>query len=358
MDFENLKYDIQKNKGKIMLAGAAIFFIVVAVIAFKMFGVKFNYGSNSGNVVSEKYVLADYILGGNNNGTVNMYDTKTGESLSDSKLGDGDFIYSKSSDMKQLNALNTTTNELYKVYPKGKKIKVDKVGILDIGKNKISSFKYEGNYFVGLLSDNKKFITIDIKNSKSINVDLKLNASINNFEVTKNNIVFTSGDYICTAKLSDGKGKKINIGDISSSIHLTKNKLFVHNSFGADRNKSILLDINPETLYINKAYQFKESLVNMMQTSSDSEILYYSEQFLSSSEGNVKQIIKTIGEEMKNPSAIMKHTGKGSINKSNSYGYLGYSYYKNEDLLEVYNLRNLEKEYTLKIQDDFYMPVY
>lgn len=358
MDFDNLKYDIQKNKEKLMLIGAIIFFIVAAILVFKIFGNKLDYGTASKDSISKKYVLATNILGCSSDGVVNLYNTKTGEIVASKKVGEGEFICSNSSDMKKLNTFNITTKELYVVTSKGKNINSSKISTIDLEKYNISSFKYEGDYFVGLLNGDTKFIVVNMKESKSKIVDLKLMNPISNYEIVDENIIFTSGEYICTAKLTDGKGDKINIGEYTNSIHVTKNKVFIHNAFGYDRNKSILLDINPKTLYINKAYEFKDSKVNILKTSSESEILYYSEAFLTSSEGKIKQVIKTIGEELKKPAALMKYTGGNFIDNLNSYGNLGYVYYRNNETLEIFNLKNMEKEYSLKIKDNFYMPIY
>ena len=62
MDLQNLKYDIEKNKSKIMFVGAILAFILSLILVFKVFGVKFNYGSNSEDSVSNKYVLAPRIF--------------------------------------------------------------------------------------------------------------------------------------------------------------------------------------------------------------------------------------------------------------------------------------------------------
>ena len=358
MNFDDLKYDLSKNKSKIMLTGAIVVFIISAFLVLKFFGVELKYDSGSDGSVSTKYVLATTIIGSNKNGDMNLYDSKTGEVVATNKLEGGNFIYSATSNMKKVMAYSKDAKTLYEIEPKTKKISVKQVKNFDIGKNKIVNFKYKNGVFVGLLEGERKLLCVDIKKSKRITIDLKLNSPINNYEITDKNIVFTSGDYIGTARIADGKGSKIDIGALSLSIHLTKNKLFVHNSFGLDRNKSILLDINPETLHINKAYQFKESRVNMMQTSSESELLYYSEEFLTSTQGNVKQVFKTIGEDMKNPAAIMKYISKDSMDRLNSYGYLGYCYYRNLDTLEIFNLRSLETESVLKVHEDFYMPVY
>lgn len=358
MNFEDLKYDIQKNKSKLMLMGATLVFILLVIFMFKVFGVKINYGFDSQQSVSSKYVLATNVLGANTSGEINLYNIETGELVTNTKLNGNDFLYNQSSDMKSLNAYNKKTKELYNIKAKSKKINVSKIGSINLAKKDIVDFKYEDGYFVGLLDGETKLICVNVKNSKQTIVDLKLNAYINNYEIVGKNIVFTSGDYVCTANLKDGKGNKINMGALSSSIHVTSKKVFIHNSFGADRNKSILLDINPETLYINKVYQFKDSKVNMLITSSNSELLYYSEEFLTSTTGNIKQVFKSIGEEMKNPAAILKYSSESSVNKLNSYGYLGYLYYRNLDELEIFNLRNGEKEYTIKVYDDFYMPLY
>lgn len=358
MNFENLKYDIQKNKSKLMLAGAVLILLIVGIIAFKVFGVRFDYNSKNKDSVSNKYVLADNILGANKDGKINLYNIKTGEVVSSLKLEGENYLFSHNDDMKSLNAYNKETKELYSVTSKSSKIKASKIGKIDLGEENVLNFKYKNNYFVGILGNGSRLACVDVKKSKKAFVDMKLNTYINNFEIVNKNVVFTSGDYIGTAKLEDGKGTKIDMGAKNASIHVTKNKLFVHNRFGADRNKSILLDINPETLYINNVCQFRDSNVNMFKTSSKSEILYYTEEFLTSAEGSRKQVFKTIGEEMKNPASLLKHISKDSINNLNSYGYLGYIYCNSSEGLGIFNLKSLDKEYTLNVNDDFYMPIY
>lgn len=358
MDFRELQYKIEENKSKIMLIVGVIAFILAVIGVFKIFGIDLNYDSNFSDAESEKYVLATGILGGNTNGQVNLYNPTNGEVMDNIQL-DGDvFIYDKGSNMETVNVYNPEANELHEIKVKGKKLSKSKKKIVDLKGNRILNFDYENNRFVGLLENEKGFIYKNISTKKEIIVDLDLSASVDSYVIIKNNLLFTSGEYIYSVNLSNGKHKKIDIGESSLSIHPLKDKVFVHNNFGYERNKSILLDINPETLYINNVYQFKDSKVNILETGSNSEKIYYSEEFLTSKQNNIKQVLKSMGKDMKNPVSAIKYTGKYSISKLNSYGCLGYIYYHELDKLKIFNLKTLENEYNLKINDDFYMPIY
>lgn len=358
MDFRELKYKFEENKSKVMLIGGIIVFILAVIGMFKIFGIKFDYDSKFEGGESEKYVLATGIFGGNANGQVNLYNPTDGEILDKVQLEGDVFIYDKSSDMKTVNAYNPQTSELYEIKIKNKKLSVSKKGEIELNDNRVLNFDYDKNKFVALLENERSFIYRNLSTKKDMVIDLDLTSAVDSYLLVKNNLLFTSGDYIYTVNLSNGKHEKIDIGESSLSIHSLKNKVFIHNNFGFERNKSILLDIDPATLYINNVYQFKDSRVNIIETSSDSEKIYYSEEFLSSKEYNVNQVLKSMNEDMKSPVASIKHTSKYSISKLNSYGYLGYVYYHELDSLNIFNLKSLQNEYVLKVEDDFYMPMY
>lgn len=358
MDFRDLKYKIEANKTKILLVVGIISFILAAIGLFKAFNINFGYSGKYKEETSEKYVLAEGILGANVNGIVNLYNPESGEKLDSKKLEGETFIYDKDSSLETLIAYDVDENKLYEVKAKGKKILISNSIDVGLKNSNILNFDYENKYFVGLLANKKSFVCKNLSKKKESIIDLKLTSDIDSYRIVKNNLLFTSENYIYTVDLTNNKHKKIDIGESSLSIHSLKNKVYIHNAFGYERNKSILLDINPTTLYINNVYQFKDSNVNILETSSNSGKVYYSEEFLTSKDGKVTQVIKSLDSDMKKPVSTIKYTGEYSISKLNSYGNLGYIYYHEKDTLKIFSLKSLEEEYSFNLEDDTYMPIY
>lgn len=120
-----------------------------------------------------------------------------------------------------------------------------------------------------------------------------------------------------------------------------------------------MLDINPSTLYINNMHQFKDSNVNILKTSSNTDRIYYSEEFLTSEVNDkVSQVFKYMGEDMKNPVMTMKYVSEYSVANLNAYGNLGYIYTQEKDKLKVFSLKSHQEEYSMQLIDDMYMPIY
>lgn len=357
MDFRDLKYEIEKNKAKILLVVGIISFILAIIGLIKVFNIDIGYDKKYKEEDSQKYVLAEGVLGANVNGIINLYNPENGEKFDSKELEGETFIYDKSSNLESLTAYDVDNNKIYNIESKNKKITISKSIELNLKNKNILNFDYENKHFVGLLNDKKTFVYKNTSKKKESKIDLKIASEVDSYLIVKNNLLITSGNYIYTFDLTNSKHKKIDIGESSLSIHILKDKVYIHNAFGYERNKSILLDINPKTLYINSVEQFKDSNVNIIETSSNSEKIYYSEEFLTSKENQVTQILKTLDIDNDKIVPTIKYAGKYSINRLNAYGNLGYIYYYEENKLKIFNLKSLE-ENSFKLEDDIYMPIY
>ena len=357
MDLKNLKYEIQKNKLKYSMRAAFVLLIISVILVFKVFGVKLDYFVKYEDNKSLKSVLAEAVISGNIDGEIKAYNIDDGKVL-DSKKLEGVYLYSKSDNMEFMNAYNMDSSKLYNISVKNKKINVSKTISIDVSKQNLLSFKFKDSHFVGLIDGGKQLIYKNIKTGEESIIDLKLSKSVSSYDILGNNLVLTSGDFIYSVNLKTLKSQSIDIGESSLSMHILGGKLFIHNGFGSNRNKSILLDVNPNTLVINNVIDFKDSGVSLLETGSKSKSLYYAERFITQSNENVTQVFKMIGKDLKGSTNLIKHTSKTILSSENSYGYLGYIYSREGDKLRIFNLKSLDLERTITIKDDYYMPVY
>jgi hypothetical protein len=358
MGANNLKYKFQENKSKIGFAFAVIILLIAIFLAFRYFGIGFDYGTKDINV-KEKTVLATGIVGGNNTGKVDLYNPENGEIMDTINLEGEVFIYDKGSDMSAASAYDPNNSKLYEIKVKAKKLSTSEktVGISE--DYLVINYDYENNHFVGLLEDELTFIykNVSSKNEEKV-IDLELEEKIDSYLIVKNNLLVISGFNIYSYDLSKDESVSIYMGESSLSIVTFKNKTYIHNNFGYERNKSILLDIDPATLYINNVYQFKDSKANMIEGSSDSEIIYFSEELINTAETTVTQYLKYMGEDMGTSRNIMKHTAIYPVSRLNAYGNKGYIYYLEDTKLITINSKDAQIEFEYEIDSDFFMPIY
>lgn len=155
---------------------------------------------------------------------------------------------------------------------------------------------------------------------------------------------------------NDGGLVKIHIGETSSYLHESNNELFIHNNFGQDRGTSILLEINPNTLSIKNLIQFNNITNSLISNSKDSRV--YVNELAQSNNDKIRQIIKYGDFKEYEERLGFKYTSKTILDNLNTYGMLGYVYYKDEKGVNIFNLKSQEKDLTINIDFDFFAPLY
>ena len=149
---------------------------------------------------------------------------------------------------------------------------------------------------------------------------------------------------------------KIHIGEVSNSIHKLGEKVLIHNNFGEDRDISILVDINPETLYINNIIKYNNTTNSLISNSKDTR-LYINECSLNKN-GEIKQVLKySYVSDMKQLGAYHVSANR-VLNNSNAYGSLGYIYYKDDTGINIFNIKSNENDLTIQSNDEFFAPIY
>lgn len=416
-----------KNKTKLQLIFSILLLVVVVIIGFLVF-TKNNRYKEFKDAENSKYILADGILGINNDGKVILYDSKSGE-VRDALELEGEYLVNSSDDFKNIYMLNVLNGELFDISVNNNKIKKNKE-YLNLGAlSKAKAFDYD-NGSIAVLNYDKTF-NIRHKNSNNIetfspSID---GEDIDLFRIVKDNLIFTSGEYIYSKNLSkdvsntenliinkvnlkmrdkdsirgniiaeipsgeklnileqgetgwylieykgvqgyisnalsnyeeintlNGGLIKIHIGEQSSYIHKFNKKLFVHNNFGEDRGISILLELNPENLYIQNLIKLN-GITKSLISNSDDKRLFVNE-IIEGNDSKIRQIIKYSDIDTQKESMGFKYTSETLLDKENAYGMFGYIYYKDEKGVNVYNLKSQNKDLSINIKEDIFIPIY
>ena len=350
-------YNIKKNKHKLMLFGSIMILIIVCITAFLVFKKDIFKTSFNDNIQSTKYVLADNIIDANSQGEVILYNSSNGK-ITDSLNLEDNFLIDMSDDLKELYLLNNSNKELHIISVKNNKIK-DNVINMDIKQSLINftSFDYD-NGNIALLSDDSESFIIKAKDSSAKKIQTNTGYSVDNFKIVKDNLIFTSGEYICSTSLLSNTNNeilKIHIGEQSSYIHEISDKLFIHNNFGMSRGISIILDIDPSTLYINDMKKYSIPTNTFISNSNDSRI-YFNE--VSDNDSAKRQMIKYSYIEDFVENGAYPIESNSILNNSNSYGSLGYVYYKDNSKITIFNIKSNEIDLEIDSKGNFFAPIY
>lgn len=427
MNKDEFLYRISKNKSKLLLMLSVLFLILVVTTGMLLVRKNNSYEAFV-STSSSKYKLAKNIIGANYNGDVKLYDSKNGKLVDELKL-DGDYLIDMSDDFTSLYMLNTKNGELFKLSSNKNKIKKEKEDIIVKDATSVDSFDYDNGSIAVLYDDKKSFFVKHKDSTKAEKFSPKLDNDIDLFRIVKNNLVFTSGEFIYSKSLStnvsnadnikinqinlklrdkenihgnviseipagekikiigqgetgwylidynglqgyvsnasanfkdsttaDGGLVKIHIGETSKYIHESNNGLFIHNNFGEDRGISILLEVNPENLYIKNLIQFNNVTNSLTSNSQDSRV--YINELNESTESKIRQIIKYGDFKEFDERLGFKYTSETILDYDNAYGMLGYVYYKDSKGINIFNLKSQEKDLTINVNNDFFAPLY
>lgn len=155
---------------------------------------------------------------------------------------------------------------------------------------------------------------------------------------------------------SNGGLIKIHIGEKSNFIHEFRERLFIHNDFGKGRGHSILIELNPENLYIKNIVEYKNPTNTLISNIQDNRL--YINEIAQSESSKTRQIIKFKDIDDTEDRLGFKYTSETILDSYNAYGSFGYVYYRDNKGVNIYNLKSQEKDLTIKMSDDLFMPLY
>lgn len=424
MNFEKFISNLSKDKEKLILILSIFLLVIICISGYFIMFKKDTLNVSDNIIASDKYILADNILGFNYNGDINLYNINKGEILDSLRL-ESDILVDTSDNLDELYVLNKNSHELYIISVKNNKIEKETLALnINFSLHDYESFDYD-NKKIALLSNSKKKFKVnasDLNNFKDVSIST--GDTIDNYKIVDNNLIFTSGEYIysfnllsdnqsknikltnkdlkvrstsnensdviaeiptgekieiikeetsewCLIKYNDIEGYvtsspsnfeeisgdliNIHIGENSNYIHEVGGKLFIHNNFGKDRGISILLDLNPNTLYINNLHKYSIPTKTFISNNSDTRI-YTNE--LSINDTGIKQSLRYsyIDEFIDNGGYSVE--SNNILDTTNSYGSLGYIYYKDDSKITIFNMKSSEIDFTINSSDDFFTPIY
>lgn len=351
---DNFKYLFEKNKQKILLTISLLFLFIICITIF-LFIKKNNFNENMTDVQYEDVGIkkAEYVLTGTCNGKIDLIKTSNQKVVDSLQLNNlGNTMYSRDPNLKKLMVYNNSN--FYSI--EEKKGKIIKNNVYKLKDNiQILNFNFSDNYIV--FNSNGAYKSISLKENKENYINER---EFDNYVVSKDNLIYSKDNLITSLNLKTNKvNKTINLGDKTKAISLTKNGLTIFNNFGYDNNRSIILGVNPETLYINSVYKLDSNKVlPITQYSRDLEVYFMDKVEKDSALIESHYAVKV---DNKTTKTTLSNTNKDSDKTPNTYntvsakGYL----YSNEDLkeLKIFELRSNTLVATINTDKIFFMPI-
>lgn len=350
----------EKHKSKILVA---LSLLVVAGVSYGVYNIANNQHVDRIEEtlpVDKNYVLADYIIAGNDVGLVRLIGVKEGAEINSIDLRSGrdsKYGYSRSNDLTKLYAYGSLENVFYEISQENKKLTLKSFVDLKDKKLKFSDFKIEEDNVVTLTSDRKSFNRIS-KIDKSI-VPIALTDAVEQWTLLKNQIIYTSGDKIVSIDLKNNSKKQIDIGDTNTGLFCTNGEILAFNKFGSGKNTSIVLKINPSDLYVKNMFKFESSNVMGLPSDSDDSSIYFVDELKDN--GEVSQILSNINLDKFTKDKVSINSQKKpqdfKYNAINSIGSKGYIYSLVDNKLEILDMRSQMVSYKIELGNSVFLPV-
>ena len=352
----DFKYKIQKHKKNIILGLSVVFVGVAGLGVYTMV----KNSKTQPEVKEETYKdtavrKAKYIIGANENGNIDLINTKDGKVLQTINLPNGS-KYSRSNSLDEVMAYNN--NKFYSI--KLNKDKLEDKEICSIDENiNVKDFKFSTSFIVVNTGKDFKAISIKDKSIKSINVD-----NISDYVVVDNNLVYAKDDCIYTVDLNTMSNKKIKIGDITEGLIVLKDGVVAINNFGSGKNTTTLLELNAETLNIDNSKAHNNSNVYAVTCDNDDVSVGFLDK--TTQNGVDTQSYYSINLEDKTnmsnkkvplPVSQTDKSNEKDINKDNTVATKGYMYTNKDGNINIFDLRAGAPDTVINTKDTFFMPV-
>lgn len=256
----NLKYTMQKHRGKIWLGGSVL---ATAVVAGGVWLVVSEDSPLSETKEAVSY-LADHAIMAKQDGQMELVKVETGEQVGALKIDSATpILYQASKDHETLYAFNG--DELFAISEEADSISHQSL-INGIGKATPSKFATDGSLLAVYDETEKTLEVIDISTKESTNV--KDVAVVKDMLVANGMVYYLTDSELVQVK--NGEEKRIEVGDALTSLQIMNGNLVVHSTFGEEKGENIVLYVNAETLDIENLQ--KTGAVNTsMLTNDDGE---------------------------------------------------------------------------------------
>lgn len=350
----NLKYTLQKNKGKLWLIGSILFLGVSGTGVYMVM----NHDDNVGISQETSDDLATTVFNAKSDGSIQLLNIYDGAIVKSEKLPSGDYIYKSDDNYEKVYAYNGKSLMSIQMSKASYTVK----NLVDVKVAKIDEMEVNGNLALLYSKKEKKIYEVSLTEGKVLHA-YKVENDVIDMAIYKD-----KGYYITVNQINslvNGKKITVELGETLTHLATTKNGLIVHSRFGNDKDTNILMGFKPNPK--NKNYLDVESLKKMNVTDSyvvdsddsDNETIVANEYT-----GNNGYVVMKKYKYTKNDFSVDKMliqvplTDEIHPTRINSLYHKDYLYVQMDDVLRVYDVKSKRlQDIKLKTDGDFVMPV-
>lgn len=350
----DFKYTFEKNKQKILLGLSAVTLGVAGV------GVYFLVNSMDKEVpkdetpiyVDGNNIKAEYIIGANEDGVIDLIKLETNEVVDAKKLKSGkSVLYSRSNDLEKLLAFNSG-KFISIVEEEGKLIEKD---VFELSTDKeILDFKFSDKYIVSRTEDGLLISAIESKETDEIEVK-----DVDAYIIVGNKLVYAETENIHAYDLETKEGAEINIGDVTQSLTEHNGNVIVFNEFGSGKEKSTILNIKSGDLYIESVHRHDNKTIMPITNDSDDEVISYIDQS-ANAQKTMSHYQLTMGDKETKNRADLSNLGTDSeveFTEENTVSTKGYLYTQGDGEIKIFRLSGEVVDSIVKTDKTFFMPI-
>lgn len=309
----------------------------------------------------ESHIVAKNIILANVNGEIKLIgvnEEKEIDTLNLKQISDTTFIYSNSKDFKSMYVYDLSQNKFSNITIQDNKLTNKEVVSLKDKDIELSNFKVEGDNIYTLSNDCKTMNKISIKDASIKNIVIK--EPIENWVVSGNFIVYSSGTKLYSVNTSDDSINNIDIGDTTTGLFLVDEQVVGFNKFGSGKDTSIMLEITPSDLSIKNMIKFNTPNISGITPDSEDKNIFFG-QVINNTENETVQSISNVDLEKFNKVeadiTTNKDTLKFTYNQSNTVTAKGYIYSLVDKKIEIIDTINSQTLKALEADTNSFMPV-
>lgn len=355
MSNNNFKYTLEKNKDKILL-GASI--VGVFIIGFSVFHLVKNnkpqeVPQDEEQVVHEDNIRAEYIIGANDKGQVDLIKVESKEVVSNIDLKSSDsVIYSRSNDLESMLAYSDGT--FFELVEKEGKLVQNEVLKLD-AKQSIKEFKFSKDYIVANTGD--KLLVFNLKDQSTYMIDA---INVDSLLVVDDKLIFAETNYIHSYNLETKEEVSIEIGDITEDLFEIDGNVVAFNNFGSGKEKTTILKLKADDLYISKAHRHdNENVIAVTPDSDDKDISYIDKKDTGVKTSSYYKLNLDKEQDVKNRISLdtLSSSQEDEFTSTNTVATKGYLYTNKSGNIEIFRLGGEVTDTTIDTNKTFFMPI-
>lgn len=349
----NFKYTLEQNKQKIILGVSIVGLLAISFGVFTMIhhNNKKTTPQDDPLYVDNTNVKAEYIIGGNDKGELDLINVTNNEIVMSNKLNvTNDVIYSRSNDLEKVLAYGNST--FFEIEEDNGQLISKELLKLDT-EQPIKSFKFSDKYIVA--NTGSKLLILKINDNSTYMIDAK---KVDSMVVVEDILVYAETNNIHAYNLNTKKNKTIEIGDKTEALFEINGNVIAFNNFGSGNQKSTILKIKAEDLYIEKAHRHdNENVFAVTPDSDDKEISYIDSNKNNATSYYQLNLNNDKDSKIRISLDTMSNDDDNEFNSNNTVSTKGYLYSNKSGKIEIFRLSGEVLDSTIDSDKTFFMPI-